>query len=237
MKIPSFVACTACILAAAALAACSSPNADWQKASSQGTVAAYQHFIERHPGDPRVQQARNRIDALKDEQAWGSAKSAGTLAAYQQYLQQFPNGAHVAEAQSGITGLEQASAWQSAQSAGTVAAYQSFLQNFPNAPQAAQAQTEVNKLAGFQAELGRYASASAAAAAAKRLKAKFAGVLADVVVVPPSTKGKPSSVRSSQMSRADAEAACAAVRKAHQSCSVVKIQAAAASSGLSLSGL
>ncbi len=213
-----------------ALAACSSPNADWNKASAQNTVAAYQRFIQRHPDDARVQQARNRIDTLKDEQAWGAAKSAATVDAYQQYLQRYPDGAHAADAQSGITTLEQSSAWQSAQSAGTVSAYQAFLQNYPNAPQASQAQAQIDKLAGFQVLLGTYGSPAAAQSAAKQLKAKFAATLADVLVLPPQGKSKLTEVRSAQMSRSAAQSACAKLRKAHQRCSVVKIRAAASSS-------
>jgi len=71
-----------CVIMAGMLAACSSPNADWQKANQQNTVAAYQQFIQQHPSDARVEQARNRINALNDEQAWNTAKNANTLDAY-----------------------------------------------------------------------------------------------------------------------------------------------------------
>lgn len=221
-----YAACAVAVM----LSACSSPNADWNKASAANTVAAYQGFLEHHPDDPRAQQARNRIDALKDGQAWDSAKSAATIEAYQQYLRQYPDGAHATDAQSGITALKESSAWQSAQTAGTASAYQAFLQNYPNAPQAGQAQTQINKLAGYQLLLGTYRSQAAAQTAAKRLKAKFAGVLADVTALPAAGKSKTSEVRSSQMSQSAAQAACAKVRRAHQSCSVVKIEAAASSS-------
>ena len=233
MKKTSIGVYAACILAAATLAACSSPNADWNKASAQNTVAAYQLFIQHHPGDPRVEQARNRIDALKDAQAWRAARSAASVEAYQHYLQQYPDGAHAAAAQSAITTLKQSAAWQSAQSAGTAAAYQAFLQNYPNAPQAGQAQAEINKLAGYQALLGVYRSQAAAQTAARQLKARFAGILADVLVLPPEGKSRLSEVRSSQMSKRDAQAACLKVRRAHQRCTVVKIRAPTSGGSLS----
>ena len=232
MKKTSIGFYAACAMAVT-LAACSSPNADWNQASAQNTVAAYQSFIQRHPGDPRVQQARNRIEALKDGQAWYAAKSAGTVEAYQQYLQQYPDGAHASDAQNGITTLKQSAAWQSAQSAGTAAAYQAFLQNYPNAPQAGQAQAEINKLAGYQALLGVYRSQAAAQTAARQLKARFAGILADVLVLPPEGKSRLSEVRSSQMSKRDAQAACLKVRRAHQRCTVVKIRAPTSGGSLS----
>ncbi len=225
----------ACLLATGALVACSSPNADWQKASAQGTAAAYRSFIRHHPDDPRVQQARNRIAALEDTQAWQSAHSAGTVAAYQQYLTQHPNGAYTSEAQAALTTLKETSAWQSAQSAGTVSALEAFVSKYPNAAQATQAQAQIDKLAGFQLELGRYRTASAAEAAAKTLRTHFASVLTQVQVIPPAGAVKLTTLRSQQMSHAAALAACTKLRRARQSCSVVKVQAK--SGGLSLSGL
>lgn len=221
----------ACVLAAVALAGCSSPNAAWNKASSQNTAAAYQGFIQHYPNDPRVQQARNRIHALKDGQAWSAAKSAGTVQAYQQYLQQYPDGAHAADAQGAVTKLEQGTAWQSAQSANTVVAYQAFLQKYPSAPQAGQAQAKIDTLAPYQLLFARYRSAAVAQTVAQRLKKKFADVVADVLVLPPAGKSKLTEVRSSQMSKSAARAACLKVRRARQPCSVVKIRAS--SGGLS----
>jgi hypothetical protein len=211
-----------CVVAAGALAACSNPNADWQKATQQNTVAAYQQFVQQHPNDARAQQARNRIDALKDEQAWTTAQSANTLDAYQTYLQQEPNGTHATDAQDKINGLQQDAAWQDAQSTNTAAAYQDFLQKYPNAPQASQAQDALNKLTGYQALLASTRSKALADKLAMRLKDKFGSDLQDVVVVPPSGKSKLLEVRSAPMTEDDAKAACAKLRKAHQRCEVVK---------------
>lgn len=224
-----------CALVAGTLAACSSPNADWQKASARGTVAAYRSFIQHHPGDPRVQQARNRIESLEDQQAWKTARHTATQQAYRQYLTDYPNGAFTTQAQGALTTLRATAAWQTAQAAGTAAAYEAFVGMFPNAPQAAQAQAEIDKLAGYQIELGRYRTAAAATAAAQRLQSRFAGVLTAVQVIAPSSAEKFTTLRSQQMSRAAALAACAQLRKARQSCSVVKVQAKAG--GLTLSGV
>ena len=211
-----------CVITAGALAACSSPNADWQKANQQNTVAAYQQFIQQHPSDARVEQARNRINALNDEQAWSAAKTANTLDGYQQYLQQEPNGMHAADAQDKVNGLQQDAAWSTAQSANTAAGYQDFLQKYPNSPHAADAQAALQKLNGFQVLLGSAHSQALADKMAKRLKDKFGGDLQDVVVVPPTGKSKTLEIRSAPMSESDAKAACAKLKKAHQHCSVVK---------------
>ncbi|MGH8302161.1 MAG: SPOR domain-containing protein [Steroidobacteraceae bacterium] len=211
-----------CVVMAGALVACSSPNADWQKANQQNTVAAYQQFIQQHSSDSRVAQARNRINALKDEQAWTAAQNANTLDAYQQYLQQEPDGMHAADAQDKVNGLQQDAAWTSAQSTNTAAAYQDFVQKYPNSPHAADAQDALKKLTGFQALLGSTRSKTLADKMAKRLKDKFGSDLQDVVVVPPTGKSKTLEVRSAPMTEDDAKAACAKLRKAHQHCAVVK---------------
>ena len=208
-----------CLITAGALAACSSPNADWQKATQQNTVSAYQLFIKDHPSDALVEQARNRINALKDEQAWSAAKSANTLDAYQQYLQEEPNGMHAADAQDKVNSMQQTAAWQTAQSTNTAAGYQDFLQKYPNAPQASDAQAALKKLNGYQALLAVAHSKAYADKVAKRLKSKFGNELQDVVVVP---HGKLLEVRSAPMTESDAKTACGKLRKAHQRCDVVK---------------
>ena len=185
-------------------------------------MAAYQQFIQQHPNDARVAQARSRINALNDEQAWTVAQNANTAEAYQQYLQQQPNGMHAADAQDKISGLQQSAAWQSAKSTNTAAAYQEFLQKYPNSPQAAQAQDALKDLTGYQALLASTRSKTLADKLAKRLKDKFGSDLQDVVVVPPTGKSKTLEVRSAPMTESDAKAACAKLKKAHQHCEVVK---------------
>ncbi|MGH8296422.1 MAG: tetratricopeptide repeat protein, partial [Steroidobacteraceae bacterium] len=190
-----------------------------QKATQQNTVTAYQQFIKEHSSDARVQQARNRINALKDEQAWSAAKSANTLDAYQQYLQQDPNGMHAADAQDKVNSLQEATAWQTAQSTQTAAGYQDFLQKYPNAPQASDAQAALKKLTGYQALLATTRTKDYADKLATRLKSKFGNELQDVTVVP---HGKRFEVRSAPMTQSDAKSACAKLHKAHQRCDVVK---------------
>ena len=208
-----------CVITAGALAACSSPNADWQKATQQNTVVAYQSFIKEHPSDARVEQARNRINALTDEQAWSAAKSADTLDAYQQYLQQEPNGMHAADAQDKVNGLQQSAAWQTAQSTNTAEGYQGFLSQYPNAPQDDQAKAALKNLTGYQALLAVAHTKAYADKLAKTLSSKFGNELQDVVVVP---HGKQFELRSAPMTESQVKTACEKLRKAHYRCDVAK---------------
>lgn len=235
VKKSSLASWCAGLLVAAALSACSSPNAGWQKASTQGTVAAYRSFIRHHPEDPRAQQARNRIDALEDTHAWRAARSSGTERPYQRYLAQYPAGAYTTLARNAIITLRESNVWQRTRTADTAAGYRTFLQRFPDAPEADKAQIQLDTLAGYQVQLGRYRSASIANAAAKRLKTRSARLLATLEVIPPSGSLKLTTLRSEQVSRAAALGLCAKLRQAGQGCSVVKFQAR--SGGPTLSGL
>ncbi len=223
------------VLAAAGLLACSSSNAAWQKASAQGTIAAYRGFVRQHPEDPRVQQARNRIAALQDARAWRAARQAGSEPAYRQYLTRYPAGAYTAQAQGAITALKESSAWRATRSAGTITAYRTFLRTFPSGPDANEARAWLDKLAGYQVQLGRYRTASAATAAVQRLKTRFGTLLGTIQVLRPGGAVKVATVRSEQMSRPAALALCAKLRRAGQGCSVVAIPSS--SSSPTLSGL
>jgi SPOR domain len=211
-----------CVVTAGLLAACANPNADWQKANQQNSIAAYQQFIQQHPNDARVAQARDRINALQDEQAWTTAQSTNTLDGYQQYLQAEPNGMHAADAQDKVNSLQSDAAWSSAQSTNTAAGYQDFLQKYPNSPHAADAQAALKQLLGYQLLLGTTRSQATADKLVKHLKDKFGSDLQDVVEVPPTGKSKTIEIRSAGMTQDDAKAACAKLRKAHQHCEVVK---------------
>jgi outer membrane protein assembly factor BamD (BamD/ComL family) len=205
------------------LLACSSNEADWQKATSANTVSAYQDFLKQHPNGQHADEARSRITSLEDEQAWMEALNANTQGAYEQYLRNEPSGAHAQEARDRITGFQRAAAWKTAQADGTPAALQAFLQKYPTGPESDEARAALQKLQNnYQAQVGSYRSRKEAERMSARVKRRFGEVLHDVVVVPSTPEDKMNHVRSAPMSEADATAACAKLKKAHQRCEVVK---------------
>jgi len=211
------------LLLSLALVACSSVESDWQTASATGTVAAYQDFLKQHPNGAHADEARDKIKSLRDEQAWTLAQNTNTGDSYRQYLHDEPNGAHTQEARDKMTGLESAADLETAQAANTEAAYQDFLKKYPQGPEADEARAALAKLNGeYRVELGAYRSKSGAAREAKRLKARFAHVLEDVVVVPPGPTAKLTRVMSAAMSEKQARSACAELKRGHQHCTVVK---------------
>jgi outer membrane protein assembly factor BamD (BamD/ComL family) len=207
------------VCAAILLAACSSEQSDWRKASASDTVAAYQQFLREHPNTTRSVEARNRIRAMEDEQAWARAQQANTVAAYQDYLKEQPAGIHVEEAKDHIAANERMSAWTAASAANTPEALESFLEKYPQGPEADQAKAKLAQLTGYRVQLASYRSEQRAQKTRDRLQGKYGDVLGNVVVVPEAGSNV---VRSAPMGEAEANNACAKLKRAHLSCEVIK---------------
>jgi outer membrane protein assembly factor BamD (BamD/ComL family) len=200
------------LVVAAVLVACSSAESDWNKASTANTAAAYQDFLTKHPTGAHVQDAHNRLEKLTDDQAWSDAQ------------QKEPNGVHATDAHSQVDALNRAADWKTAQAANTEPALQDFLKKYSTGPEVDQAQAQLQKLQseGYRVELASFKDEKAAEKSRDTLKAKFGSELNDVVVIPPSGFEKQQRVASAPMTEADAKAACAKLKKAHQHCEVIK---------------
>jgi ribosomal 50S subunit-associated protein YjgA (DUF615 family) len=219
-----FSVVSAALLTVAALAACSSARDDFDKASAQNTVAAYQDFLKHHPDTDLAVQARDKIQTLQDEQAWSSAQKSDTVEAFQQYLHDQPNGVHAADSRDRITALQRTAAWKTALADGKQPAIEAFLQKYPQGPEADQARSELQQLKSeqYRVQLAAFRATKDADRARARLEAKYGKLLHDVEVVPPTPSEKLTTVRSAPMTQKDAESACGTLKKAHQHCEVVK---------------
>ncbi|HEX4049321.1 MAG TPA: SPOR domain-containing protein [Steroidobacteraceae bacterium] len=211
-----------CLLTAATLLACSSPEADWNQATSQGTAAAYQAFLAKYPNDSHAAEARQRMQTIQDGQDWITAQTGNTVASYQQYLAAEPNGANVQAARAQLMGLQRAAAWPDAKNAGTASALQAFLQKYPQGPEADQARAQLAQF-DYQVQLGTYGGSQQADRARAQLQDRYGKDLQAVVVIPPSGKSKAYHVSSANMTEDQAKAACATLKKSHQHCEVTKL--------------
>jgi hypothetical protein len=221
---PRFSIVGAALLTIATLAACSSARDDFDKASAQNTVAAYEDFLKHHPDTDLAVQARDKIHTLQDEQAWASAQKTDTMEAFQQYLHDQPNGAHAADSRDRITALERAGAWKTALADGKQPAIEAFLQKYPQGPEADEARTKLQQLKSeqYRVQLAAFRATRDADRARARLESKYGKLLHDVEVVPPTPAEKLTTVRSAPMTQKDAESACGTLKKEHQHCEVVK---------------
>jgi hypothetical protein len=211
------------LASALAMTACSSANKDWQSASAQNTVAAYQSFLNKHAGDQHAQEARTRMAVLQDDAAWQMAQNGNSRDSYQTYLQSEPDGTHAQAARDQITELARADAWKSAQSADSATALEAFLQKYPQGPEADQARQKLAALhADYRAELGTFHNEHAAERKRSEMQSRFSSVLKEVDVLSPDSSNKRYRVMSGFMDRHDADSACVSLKREHQSCEVVK---------------
>lgn len=210
------------VYCAVALVACSSPSAEWSKATAANGIAAYQGFLSKYPNDVHAADAKSRIAHLEDEAAWKTAQTASSVEGYRQYLSSEPNGEHAQAALEEITFLDRAAAWQVAEGHGTVDSLQGFLQKYPSGDEADRARDELKQLIGYRAELGTARTPEAADRKRQELAKRFAKALPSVVVLEPATKGRDYRITSGPMSERDANAACANLAHARQACKVIR---------------
>jgi outer membrane protein assembly factor BamD (BamD/ComL family) len=203
------------------VSACGSAKYEWSEASTLNTVAAYQAFLSKYPSDPHAADAKIRIAQLQDEHAWSTAQATSTVEGYQQYLTAQPNGTHAQAAHDEIESRERTAAWQTAQTNETAQSLQEFLQKYPAGTEADRARAKLKVLLGYRAEFGTAHSQKAADRARDALAKRFSKDLQQIVVLEPDASNREYRITSAPMSESDANAACASVKPAGQSCKVV----------------
>jgi hypothetical protein len=208
---------------AALLTACGSAKYEWSQANTINTAAAYQTFLSKYPNDPNAAEAQSRIAKLEDEQAWSTAQVASSVQGYQQYLTAEPNGAHAPAARDEIVTRERIAAWRAAQTNPTAQSLQDFLQKYPSGPEADQARERLKAIAGYRAELGMAHTERLADRERDALAKRFGKELPQVVVLEPDASSRDYRITSAPMSEQDANAACASVRQAGRSCTVIPV--------------
>lgn len=211
-------------IAVATLVACSSARGDFDTATTQNTLAAYQGFLKQHPNSDLAVQAQERIKVLQDEQAWASAQKTNTLDSFQQYLHDQPNGAHTSESRDRVAMLQRAAALQSALADGKQPAIEAFLQKYPQGPEAEQARSKLELLKSqqYRVQVAKFRAPKDIQRARTRMQAKYGKVLREVVVVAPTPANKLTTLRSAPMTLQDAKSACSELKKRRQYCEVVK---------------
>jgi hypothetical protein len=211
----------ALVCVGAALAACDTAESDWNKTMAANTVAAYQTFLQKHPGNKHADNAQGRILALKDEQAWSDAQATNTIASYQGYLTAESGGVHVGEAKYHITALQRANDWKAIPNDASAETLQAFLSKYPQGIESNEARAKLKEL-DYRVQLADSRSKTEAEHKRGQLATKFGQVLHEVVVLPPNAPGTLFRVTSGPMSQASANSACATLEHEHQHCKLVQ---------------
>ena len=132
---------------AAVLGACSNPDDDFRAAGQANTEAAWREFLNEHPDSALADQARLRLDELREQQDWAAAQQAQSSEALRGYLQAHPMGPNADAALEQLLELERRFVWQTASRAATREALENFLLQYPDAPEAAEARERIAALA------------------------------------------------------------------------------------------
>jgi hypothetical protein len=212
----AFVACAWLLF----ISGCGTAEYDWNKAVAVNTLNAYQDFLKNHGGSKFAADARGRVLALKDDQAWARAQVASSIDGYQKYLRAEGGGVHAADAQYEIAALERAQAWKPLANDASSDSLQAFLQKYPQGPESNEARRKLAAL-DYCVQLGVAGTRSAAEHRRAQIQARFGEVVHGLVVMAPTSPHAVYRVTSAPMSQSDANAACAVLRRSHQSCKAI----------------
>jgi hypothetical protein len=130
MRMQSIIA----LLLITPMISCSSAKRDYQKASGQNTVEAYEAFLQMHPDAKQADQAKSQLAELEIERDWQLAESTRTAAGYRDYIAKHPTTRNCKLAKERLKELQVAEAWRKADRRATIDAYQNYLSTYPESP-------------------------------------------------------------------------------------------------------
>lgn len=128
------------------IAGCATTTRDWEEASRQGSINAYETFLNTHPGAPQTAEAATRLEALRASRDWSTAEASNTISGYNTFLRDHPEGQHSATARQRRTALQEAADWQTALRQNTIEEYQLFARAHAGSQYTAEASRRVNTL-------------------------------------------------------------------------------------------
>jgi len=135
-----------CMMLTLALVGCDRQGADWEEAQQEDTIAAYEAFVDNYPESPEADQARNRIETLRTEQAWTDARQRNTAEAYRGFIEAHPDAAAADEARDRLDTLERADAWQALADSDDIAGLRAFATEYPDSREAELARARISEL-------------------------------------------------------------------------------------------
>ncbi|MAF83933.1 MAG: SPOR domain-containing protein [Gammaproteobacteria bacterium] len=219
------------------LAACASPEKDWNLATRDDSQNAYLEFLAKHPNSEFVAQARIRIDELKVIRAWERAEFKKSLTAYQVFIDKYADSEYVATARERVYVIQRDDHWEEILKDSNKAAVEVFVKTYPDAPQTPEAQLiltatiEAEEAAkpkerpgNFRLQLAAFRTVAAAEQELRRLVAMAPeALLGPVLIEAPSPDSERSMFRlkSVPMTGMEARDACAALKKLRQNCLIV----------------
>lgn len=127
------------LLLCLALAGCGDPESRFEAAQKEGTIAAYQGFVDAYPDHPLAAQARATLARLE----WEAIKDGDDLGALTRYVDRYPDTENQAAARGKIEELEFAAVTRDS----SIAAVQAYLDKYPGSPHRAELADEIAEIA------------------------------------------------------------------------------------------
>jgi len=113
-----------------ALGACATTKREWVEAQQQGTIAAYEQFLDKYPNAEESRFARYELAKLRAHKDWSSRKSSDTISFYKEFIAKYPGSEEAISARKRVMQLRADQAWQSAQKVNTAEAFEQFLEDY-----------------------------------------------------------------------------------------------------------
>lgn len=127
------------------IAGCASKNDAYLKVTKENSIKGYEHFLKKHPHDPNAEDARKRLDALKEEKDFPEVEATNSTAAYTAFYQRFPDGKFAEEAKKRASASDR-DAFMTTCGLGTVKAFYGFMESYPSSRYYSLAAARINFL-------------------------------------------------------------------------------------------
>jgi hypothetical protein len=225
------------ILAGLLLSACGNPDKAWQLAERDDTPTAYLEFLAKYPDGDKADQARVRIEALKEIRAWERAEFKAAESSYRNFIEKFPDSEFVTTAENRILTMQRDTDWQTVLDTRSDVVIAAFLERYPDAPQTEEAHDMLAALQAtrveeppperdgqFRLQLAIFRTLASAESETRRLAALFPDtLLGPIHIETPQERGSGKRFRllSVPMTGEEARAACDQLKNNRQDCLII----------------
>lgn len=120
---------------------------EYDNARSQGTIEAFQQFINKYPESEYSIEAQKRID---DFNLWKRVQQIGTKAAYKNYLSTSTIKAYKEDAEKAITEIESKEEWERIKDTSSIEEMEKYVSKYLDSPYISEAMFNINVLRGEQ---------------------------------------------------------------------------------------
>lgn len=119
----------------------------WATVQKEGTIEAYQAFLDEFPEGRFADLAYQAIHKQEDDALWATATSENTKESYESYIKSMPRGAYVPKATDIIIQIEEDNDfWATAVESNSIEGYNAYLKNTPNGFNGMKATANLNVL-------------------------------------------------------------------------------------------